>query len=242
MRCCSWAVLLCVAALSVALVAGESSHVVTLASSNISNAYTGTWMVMLYSPQCGFCKRLEPTWNELADSIHDTKYNAKIARVNAAEDMAIITQFGVTGFPTIVFAKDGRVWRYTGERTVPAFITFMRTGYASSEPESAWTGPMSLLMRLAATWIKFVLGLFDAVQPYLGDVKPALDRFGDVIDEYPFSYVIAAAVLVSLSPAVICVCCCCCCGRRAPPRVAKKPAVGTGPKAPSKGKRKEHDQ
>ena len=44
----------------------------------------------------------------------------------------ICTKFGVRGYPTIKLVKDGKVFDYSGQRTVAAFTTFAKEGYAAA--------------------------------------------------------------------------------------------------------------
>ena len=34
----------------------------------------GMWFVKFYAPYCGFCKKIEPVWNHVAQALYNTKY------------------------------------------------------------------------------------------------------------------------------------------------------------------------
>lgn len=34
---------------------------------------SGMWFVKFYAPYCGYCKKMEPTWNHVAQSLYNTK-------------------------------------------------------------------------------------------------------------------------------------------------------------------------
>lgn len=51
-----------------------------------------------YAPWCGHCKKLVPTWEELATS---SKGKFKVAKVDCTVEKATGTRFGIRGFPTV---------------------------------------------------------------------------------------------------------------------------------------------
>ena len=63
---------------------------------------------------CGHCKRLAPTWDELAS---DASLGANIAKVDCTVEKDICTANGVRGYPTLLFFKDGAT---EGTKVTPA--------------------------------------------------------------------------------------------------------------------------
>jgi len=110
----------------------SGKEVVVLTQGNFDEKIaSGEWLVEFYAPWCGHCKHLAPIWDELA-----TKTEVNVAKVDCTVEKDLMPRFGVRGFPTIKFIKDGQVYDYKGARTVDAFLSFSKTGYkeASSAP------------------------------------------------------------------------------------------------------------
>ena len=51
-----------------------------------------------YAPWCGHCKKLVPTWEELATASKD---KFKVAKVDCTVEKVSGTRFSVRGFPTV---------------------------------------------------------------------------------------------------------------------------------------------
>lgn len=85
-------------------------------------AFTTTW--------CGYCKRLKPVWNELAD-LYERDDDITVVEVDCTEQQGVenlMETFHVEGFPTIVyFPKDGSTPRpYTKGREIKDFVQFIK--------------------------------------------------------------------------------------------------------------------
>jgi len=72
----------------------------------------------------GHCKKLAPTWDELA-----VKYNAggewKIAKVDCTTEKTTCAKYGVKGYPTLKALKDGTAIDYAGGRSIDQFDKFL---------------------------------------------------------------------------------------------------------------------
>ena len=73
------------------------------------------WFIKFYAPWCGHCKKLAPTWNALYESNKD---NFNVIKVDCTldENKGVCAQFGVRGFPSLVFLKGSDMYRYKGKR------------------------------------------------------------------------------------------------------------------------------
>lgn len=91
-------------------------------------------LVMFYAPWCGHCKRLKPDYEEAAKVLHATKDNVKLARVDCTTQEKLCTQYGVGGYPTLKFFKNGELaGDFSGSRDKDGIIRFMNQ---RSEPVS----------------------------------------------------------------------------------------------------------
>jgi len=105
-----------------------SREVVVLTDANFDDKITaGEWLVEFYAPWCGHCKNLVPVWTELA-----TKATANVGKVDCTVEKELMGRFGIKGFPTIKFFKEGKVYDYKGARTVDGFIAFSESGYETA--------------------------------------------------------------------------------------------------------------
>ena len=84
-------------------------------------------LIELYAPWCGHCKKLEPTYKELAKKLKGEK-NLVIAKMDATANDAP-PEYGSTGFPTIYFAPAGdklNPVKFEGGRELADFEEFLK--------------------------------------------------------------------------------------------------------------------
>lgn len=122
-----------VALVAAALVAGAvaseftSQHLVHLTNSNFDEKMGDgkVYFIKFYAPWCGHCKRLAPTWKELAE---DFKSSSKIAiaHVDCTTDREVCTTADIKGYPTLkVFHKGEEVKAYRGARDKDSLKAFI---------------------------------------------------------------------------------------------------------------------
>lgn len=77
--------------------------------------------------RCGHCKKLAPTWEELADSFASAKSKIAIAKVDGDEHKSLSTKYGISGFPTIKYFPGSGVdpIDYTGGRDLESFQNYI---------------------------------------------------------------------------------------------------------------------
>jgi len=97
----------------------------------------GDWMVMFYAPWCGHCKRLMPTWEDLAEEMAETDGGANIGKFDMTESTVIRNRFGgadglVTGYPTVLVFSDQKVYDYRGDRSLKSLVDYATGAFRNS--------------------------------------------------------------------------------------------------------------
>ena len=71
-----------------------------------STVDSGVTLVDFWAEWCGPCRMVTPVLEELQSELGDS---AKIVKLNVDENPNIAQQFGISGIPTMLLFKDGRV-------------------------------------------------------------------------------------------------------------------------------------
>eukprot|EP00466_Bigelowiella_natans_P011297 jgi/Bigna1/87273/estExt_fgenesh1_pg.C_180143 len=108
----------------------EDSAVITLTDSNF-DALTaeGSWILDFYAPWCGHCKRLEPEYEKAAKEM---KGSVSFGKVDCTKWTGLRSRFGVKGYPTLKFMRDGELRDYRGGRTQKDLVNYAKA--LSGEP------------------------------------------------------------------------------------------------------------
>ncbi|KAF7723701.1 hypothetical protein EC973_001742 [Apophysomyces ossiformis] len=81
------------------------------------------WFIKFYAPWCGHCQRLQPIWEQLAETVSD---NVAIGEVNCEISRALCTDYNVSGLPTLRFMAHGSSFDYTGERSLDDLLKYVQ--------------------------------------------------------------------------------------------------------------------
>jgi thioredoxin 2 len=73
--------------------------------------YSGTVLVMFWSPRCPYCRQLVPTIDRL---VPEYAGRARIARLDVDQNRVVPSQFGINGVPTLLLIKNGKVIKRLG--------------------------------------------------------------------------------------------------------------------------------
>ncbi|CAI7844083.1 unnamed protein product [Closterium sp. NIES-53] len=104
-----------------------SASVVKLTDTNFKRKTKGHTFVMFYAEWCGHCKRLIPTWSQLADELKEAgRADISMASLLATEHRAHPATKLVRGFPTLIWFHGARpVAQYEGDRSRESLQAFM---------------------------------------------------------------------------------------------------------------------
>ncbi|OQS02763.1 thioredoxin [Thraustotheca clavata] len=91
------------------------------------------WLLKFYAPWCGHCKRLAPVWDKLSASFKESGSSTKVGKIDCTKYRRVCSRFGVSGYPSLFFVKDGQVYKYEGPRTIDGFNEFISSGYTKAE-------------------------------------------------------------------------------------------------------------
>jgi len=87
------------------------------------------WMLEFYAPWCGHCKQLAPAWKKAALKMRG---QVKFGAIDATVHTGLASKYGIKGYPTIKFFKDGDKGKsapsdYQYGRTAKDLVKFAKT-------------------------------------------------------------------------------------------------------------------
>jgi protein disulfide-isomerase-like protein len=83
-------------------------------------------LVEFYAPWCGHCKTLAPIYETLG-AVFAGEKNVVIAKVDATQEEALASRYGIEGFPTLKYFAPGSAEPepYEGERELEGLVDFI---------------------------------------------------------------------------------------------------------------------
>jgi len=135
--------------------------------------------VEFYAPWCGHCKKLAPEYASAAGQLAEKGSSIKLAKVDATEHKELGQKFGVKGYPTLKYFKDGVAVEYTGGRTADTIVTWLQK---KSGPPAKTLDNMAAVNDFFGDKVA-VIGLFKNVD---GDDAKAFLAAADSIEDIPF--------------------------------------------------------
>ncbi|XP_063208377.1 protein disulfide-isomerase [Chroicocephalus ridibundus] len=200
---CAVAALLCLllpppARASAALEEEDGVLVLRAASFEQALAAHRYLLVEFYAPWCGHCKALAPEYAKAAAKLKAEGSEIRLAKVDATEESELAQQFGVRGYPTIKFFRNGdkaAPKEYTAGREADDIVSWLkkRTGPAATTLTDA-TAAETLVDSSEVVVIGFFKDLTsEAAKEFLlaaeavDDIPFGISSSGDVFTKYQLS-------------------------------------------------------
>ncbi|KAM4031051.1 protein disulfide-isomerase [Anomaloglossus baeobatrachus] len=140
-------------------------------------------LVEFYAPWCGHCKALAPEYEKAAKTLKEEGSTIRLAKVDATEESELAQEYGVRGYPTIKFFKNGdksSPKEYTAGREAADFINWLkkRTG-----PAAATLADDAAVAALIEASDVAVIGFFKDAEC---DLAKAFLQAAESVDDVPF--------------------------------------------------------
>jgi len=145
----------------------SASKVLELSDRFLEVSNDGTWFVMFYAPWCGHCKKLEPIWHQVSQSLHSS--NIRVSKVDCTRFPSVASEYNVKGFPTLLLLKNGEVFQYKGDRSREPLVDYAERMALPPLQQIVDTHTMKVIMRstnfFSFCWRKQRISL-GILQPY----------------------------------------------------------------------------
>ncbi|KAM9290496.1 protein disulfide-isomerase-like, partial [Gastrophryne carolinensis] len=135
------------------------------------------------APWCGHCKALVPEYEKAAKILKDEGSEIRLAKVDATEESELAQKFGIRGYPTIKFFKNGdkeHPKEYSAGREAADIVNWLkkRTG-----PAAATLNDDAAVAALVDANEVVVVGFFKDSE---GELAQEFLKAADAVDDVPF--------------------------------------------------------
>jgi len=156
--------------------------VLVLTEDNFKDAIKDNILILVefYAPWCGHCKKLAPEYAAAAKLLADSDSPVKLAKVDATVHKSLGGEYGVKGYPTLKFFKNGEPMEYSGGRTTDTIVAWVTK---KSGPPAITLGTVEAAEKLVEDNKVTVLGFFKDVE---SDAAKQFVKAADSIDDQVF--------------------------------------------------------
>jgi len=95
----------------------------------------GVWLIEFYGPQCGYCKKLAPTWEKLGHTVNPNNASMGffVAKIDAHAGFKFTRMFKANPWPSIKLLRDEKVYTFPEPRNfdmeIDDYIEFAQSGW-----------------------------------------------------------------------------------------------------------------
>jgi len=114
-------------------------------------------LVEFYAPWCGHCKKLTPEYEGAAEVLSKNDPPIALAKVDATVEKTLAERFGIQGFPTLFWFKNGEKSEYSGGRTKDTIVNWV---VKKSGPPSTTVTCDALDEKVNDDSVKFIVAFF----------------------------------------------------------------------------------
>uniref|UniRef100_A0A8C7ZVE7 protein disulfide-isomerase n=1 Tax=Oryzias sinensis TaxID=183150 RepID=A0A8C7ZVE7_9TELE len=143
-------------------------------TSSLSAVGRGSSIIVLqfYAPWCGYCKKLEPIWDEVGAELRSSGSPVRVGKMDATAYSGMASEFGVRGYPTIKLLKADLAYNYKGPRTKDDIVEFA----------NRVAGPA--VRALPSTQMfEHMMKRHDVLFVYVGGDSPLKEKYNDAASE-----------------------------------------------------------
>jgi len=138
-------------------------------------------LVEFYAPWCGHCKALTPEYAKAATTLAEEGSDIKLAKVDATVENDLAAKFGVRGYPTIKFFRDGgEPSDYGAGRQAPDIVNWLKK---KTGPPAADLKSVEDAKKMADKDEVVVIGFFKDQE---SEGAAAFKKAAGAIDDIPF--------------------------------------------------------